>query len=133
MKLFNRPLGVGGGDRRVTYNHARSIGPLRPHRFDAAQATRGVVEDKVVADHDACVGREGCEERHQEHVAELNGVVQNRLGSLQLEHLVEVQLVVFPEATRPRIVAEIETVIRREVPPDDRIAVLLTVDVRKAY
>ena len=131
MKMFDRPLGIGGSDRGVAYNDARPIGPRRPHRLNTAESARGVVKNEIVADHDAGVSGEGSEERHQEHVAELDGVVEHWLRPLQLEHLVEVQLVVFPEAAWPRIVAEIETVIRRKISSDDRVAVLLAVDVWK--
>lgn len=131
MKLFDWTLGIGGSDHWVTYDDARPIGPLRPHRLNTAESTRGVMENEIVADHDAGVGGEGSEERHEEHIAELDGVVEHRLRAFQLEHLVEVQVVVFPEAARPRIVAEIETVIHRKIPSDNRVAILLAVDVWK--
>lgn len=69
MNLFDRPFGVRRGDDWMAHNNARAVRPLRPHRLDAAETTRGVMEDQVVANHDAGVGGEGGEEWHQEHVA----------------------------------------------------------------
>ena len=129
MDLFGRLGSMRRGHCRVSNNDGRPIGPLRPHRLDTAQTTRGVVENEIVTHNDAGVGGEWGEERHQQDVTDLNRVIENRSSPFAPEHLVEVQTLVLPEAARPRIVAEIEAVILRKVAPDDRVAVLLSVDV----
>lgn len=116
---------VGGSHLRVPNHSQRAIEPAGSQGLDARQSTRGVMENEIIADHDAGMGRERRQQRNEHDVADIDAVVLDRLCALEHEHLVKVETVVFPEAIRSCIISQMQIVVLREVVSHNRVAILL--------
>jgi len=97
------------GNLRMSNGDGDLVRPTGTEVIQRAQSVGEVVENFVVCGQDGSMGSHPGEQRHQQSIPDLQGLIKYRLEPHCPVQLIEIEFRVFPEVMRPSEVRDLQT------------------------